>query len=226
MCTVSVIASGSGYRLVTNRDEQRTRPRAEAPAWRDDPVRAIWPRDPGGGGTWVAAAESGLTLCLLNVNIPPNGRAEPVRSRGGLIPALLDSRDPGEVMARVRGMDLSPYAPFRLVAVGPGPVVHDARWDGLALCVSEHLSGGAWRPVCWASSGLGDELVEPRLPLFEQVVCRDPTPAAQDAFHRHRWADRPEISVLMSRADARTVSIAAIEVGDGVEMSYEEIAEE
>ena len=225
MCTVSVIATGSGYRLVTNRDEQRRRPHAEAPRWRDEPVRAIWPRDPGGGGTWVAAGESGLTLCLLNVNIPPNGRPEPVRSRGELIPATLDSGDPSEVMARVLGLNLMPFAPFRLVAVGPGPVVYDARWDGLELVVTEHPSGAAWRPVCWASSGLGDELVEPRFPLFKEMVGRDPTPAAQDAFHRHRWAERPEISVLMSRGDARTVSIAAVEVGNGVEMRYEEVEE-
>ena len=34
----------------------------------------------------------------------------------------------------------------------------------------------------------------------------------QQAFHAHRWPDRPEVSVLMTRRDARTVSRTAIEV--------------
>jgi hypothetical protein len=37
---------------------------------------------------------------------------------------------------------------------------------------------------------------------------------AQDAFHHHQWPGRGELSVLMSRADARTVSITTVEIGE------------
>jgi len=67
--------------------------------------------------------------------------------------------------------------------------------------------------VCLVSSGLGDTLVRPRLELFDQEVLNPGvTPARQDAYHAHRWPDRPEISVAMERAAARTVSRTIVEV--------------
>src|SRR5438045_8012571 len=87
MCTLSVISVPQarwprgpiGLRVVVSRDEQRERPAALAPRWRPldqshglpGPRRAIWPTDPRGGGTWIAAAESGLVLSILNLNLEP-----------------------------------------------------------------------------------------------------------------------------------------------------------
>jgi hypothetical protein len=70
--------------------------------------------------------------------------------------------------------------------------------------------------LLFTSSGLGDWRVEwPRRELFEQMLHRGDGnwPARHDAFHRHRWAGRPELSVWMSRAEARTVSRTTIEIG-------------
>ncbi len=220
MCTVSVIPlPGAGFRLVTNRDESRGRAAADPPEWRGPPtlpVRALWPTDTHAGGTWVAAAETGLALALLNVNVPGAESATPRagrRSRGLLIPSLIDARSTAEAADRLAAADLVRFDPFRLVAVQPDaegvPRSLDARWDGEHL----HLTAHGQAAICFASSGLGDEVVLPRLPLFEElVVSSGPTPDAQDAFHAHRWPHRPEISVLMSRDAARTVSVTAVEV--------------
>jgi len=65
------------------------------------------------------------------------------------------------------------------------------------------------RPRMLTSSSLGDSVVErPRRELFEQVFATDQESwlGAQARFHSHRWPDRPEISVNMSRPDAKTVS--------------------
>lgn len=217
MCTLSVISLKNGYRVVCNRDESRGRPPATPPAWRSLPgsgsLRAIWPTDTQAGGTWIASGEHGLTLALLNLNLA--GVAAPGRhavSRGLVIPALLAQGHAEEAMNALRKLDLERFAAFRLVAIDrleSGERVLEARWDRSALKVFAH--DGA--PACFASSGLGDELVVPRLELFREMVVRPgASAAAQDLFHDHVWANRPEISVRMSRAEARTVSRTSVTV--------------
>lgn len=214
MCTVTIIATRTpGLRLVTNRDVLRDRAEATAPAWHTDRrIPAVWPTDPDGGGTWVGASDSGLVLCLLNNNPEPPidvSNVPGLTSRGVVIPRLIDSLDAPRAIEGLSSLDLSVFAPFRLVACDlrngrPRIVVGD--WDRQSLRVTEHET-----PACFVSSGLGDSKALPRLPLFDQRV-REGDPATQDAFHRHRWSQRPEISVLMSRPDARTVSITSVDV--------------
>jgi hypothetical protein len=248
MCTVTVIplrfASPRGhepihgFRLVTSRDENRTRPEADPPRWRSvasPSRRALYPTDGGGGhtavasgGTWVAASDMGLVLCLLNGNprpypsLPP---AERMESRGVIVPRLIDQPSAEAAAGAVASLNLDAFAPFALLAVDlphgpPGETTRSesaseqlrafrVRWNRREL-VCERYSGSL---VCAVSSGLGDDLVQPRLALFESMVQADgPRPDTQDRFHRHVWRDRPEISVLMSRRDARTVSVTTVEV--------------
>lgn len=214
MCTVSVITTRAGFRLVTNRDVPRSRAPSRPPAWRTvQHARAVWPTDPDGGGTWVGASDRGLVLCLLNKNPePPVDLSDltDLRSRGLIIPELIDRDDAAEAIAGLDEGDLGVFAPFRLLAcdrAADGAVrILEADWDRRRLLIERHET-----PACFVSSGLGDSRVLPRLPLFDQSV-RDGDAASQDAFHRHRWPGRTEISVLMSRPDARTVSISTVDV--------------
>jgi len=237
MCTLTVIPlrrdgrSAAGYRLVTNRDERHDRPRAEAPTKRRAGDRcAVWPIDPAGGGTWIAVNDRALTLSILNLNLDPPPRRRwhgspsraagdvghktqhrsetcATRSRGLLIPRLIDAETADQAMAKLDELDLSPFDPFRLIAVDPLGV-RVARWDRRSLTGTP----SALAPMCLVSSGLGDHVVSPRLELFrEWFASRGFTAEAQDAFHAHRWPDRPEISVMMSRDDARTVSVTTVE---------------
>ena len=67
MCTVSSIYQGSGYQLLCNRDERRTRRPASAPQLLTrNNVRFVAPIDGDFGGTWLAVNEFGLSLVLLN----------------------------------------------------------------------------------------------------------------------------------------------------------------
>ena len=221
MCTVTVIQlEGGGFRLVTNRDESPDRPAATQPEWHEgiagsaDGARALWPTDGLAGGTWVAAGEHGLALTLLNGNLGDRAvLPDPTRrqSRGILIPRLIGCPDALATHDALAGFELDRFEPFRLVAAdaAEGLRIVESFWDGRSLQTTDLGSG----PACFASSGLGDEQVQPRIPLFaELVVAAGPTPAAQDRFHCHQWPDRPEISVLMERAEARTVSITGVEV--------------
>lgn len=238
MCTVTIISGGAGQsggmRVVCNRDESRSRPPAMPPKWREiegsPGARAIWPMDLEAGGTWIAAADSGLVLCLLNVNPepPPRLPRSGLESRGLVIPSLIGLHNPQAVVRRLTQTSLKRFAPFRLLAMlgsRAGADVAELRWDRSTLSV-------AWRSgaaACFVSSGLGDSLAAPRLDLFDEMVASPgPTPDRQDEFHRHQWPDRPEISVLMARADARTVSITTLEVDPArrnapITMAYEPI---
>lgn len=220
MCTLTVIplfdegADIVGFRLVTNRDEARWRPAAEPPILQPaGPRAAIWPVDPFAGGTWIGANDAGLVLSILNGNPHPPPKLPPrseLTSRGHIIPVLLEEATAEAAFARFeREFDIEAFAPFRLVAADFSGV-RSAVWDR-----ARYHNHAAPRPsACYVSSGLGDHLVAPRLDLFAGFF-RDsdaPTPDEQDAFHDHRWPDKPELSVRMSRPDARTVSRTTVEV--------------
>lgn len=248
MCTVSVIPLRfaahrghepiHGFRLVTNRDENRARAAATPPRWLEppvassghdgSPVRLLCPTDAAAGGTWVGVTDRGLALCLLNGNprpYPVLPGPDRLLSRGLIVPMLAGAADAAIATAMVSRLDLERFAPFALLAVdlpedgsagGAGvsarpPRVMRVQWDRRELSLMEYPAV----PVCAVSSGLGDERVTPRLGLFDRLVVATDAggrPEAQDRFHRHVWRDRPEISVMMSRADARTVSLTTVEV--------------
>lgn len=222
MCTVTIIPSDAGFRFVINRDELRTRPPALRPAVVELPSgeRAAWPTDALAGGTWIAAGTSGLVVGVLNGNprpMPPMPHSSELTSRGMIVPALVECEGARDAVDRLESFSLERFAPFRVVAADRSYVV-DAFWDRQRL----HVTRRPLSPVCFVSSGLGDERVLPRVELWRSLIdAAGPTPATQDAFHLHRWPDRPELSVMMCRADARTVSVTRVEVGSpGVSMSY------
>lgn len=215
MCTLTAVPTPGGVRVAFNRDESPARPAALPPAaLRTGDARALVPVDPESGGTWLAATDAGLVLALLNANpvAPPPRR--PTRSRGGVIPAVLDAPSPWDAVFGVeRALDVHECAPFRLVAIDRDSVA-DFHWNGREATVGSHLLGTG--PALFTSSGLGDHRVTAvRGALFRDLFAGSDLfwPAAQDAFHRHRWAERPELSVNMARPGARTVSFALIELG-------------
>ncbi len=233
MCTVSIVALPADsaaadflpYRMACNRDESPARPPAEPPTIeRFGRRQAILPRDPSGGGTWIAANDAGLTLTLLNHNLPPDRAPAPQpgwHSRGAIIPLLLGCDSAAAALAALDLFQPGDTAPFRLVML-------DGRQRGLAVSDGRTLHRTCTQssePIVFASSGLGDERVaEPRETLFaRQVAGLDPAahPAAQDAFHRHSWPDARHLSVCMWRPDARTVSCTIVAVtGERVTLRY------
>jgi hypothetical protein len=210
MCTLTIIPLPGGYRLATNRDEKRSRPRAEGPASHSiGATRALWPTDTLAGGSWVAVADSGLTLSIQNVNPTPPVQLPPALvSRGVIIPKVVCAGSAEAAIVRLKRMTLDAHAPFRLVAVDEREIV-EARWDRSRLEIARR----PLEPACFVTSGLGDALAAPRVGLWELFLTEHgPTAAMQDEYHRHYWPDRPEISVMMSREAARTVSTTSVEV--------------
>lgn len=217
MCTVTIVplADTGGLRLVSSRDEQRTRP---ASSW---PVRvrlgtldAVMPIDPRGGGTWIGVNSAGVAATLLNAT-GPGWPATGARSRGEIVPWVLRAASLDEALDRAANLSTADLAAFTLVLCGAGPAGPRAgvvRWRGASLDVQPIVAVRG--PLLWASSGLGDHLVAgPRAELWSQMLAAGRDPAdVQRRFHDHRWPAAPHLSVRMSRTDARTVSRTSVDL--------------
>jgi hypothetical protein len=212
VCTVSIVPSGDGLRVMCNRDERRSRPLALAPRSQNIAARRVlFPVDPASGGTWIGANDASLAFVLLNRTIDADRpKTPPPHSRGTIIPTLLAS-DALHVAVK-RAITLAPehFAPFRLIALH-GPRVAVVTSDGRRLSLHFEDTG---RPLLFTSSALGDAVVAaPRRELFERLVVQSPSGwlDGQRCFHRHSWPRATETSVLMTRGDARTVSRTVLE---------------
>jgi hypothetical protein len=173
------------------------------------------PVDPVSDGTWIGASDAGLAAVLLNA-YPVGVEAavlarQPPLSRGTIIPALLGSSSLDELVQRATAIETTHFAPFRLVLADRREVV-ELRWAQSATELKSR--DPLTRPLMFTSSGMGDELVDPpRRELFRGWFHSSADwPAEQDAFHRHSWPDARELSVCMSRSDARTVSYTVVEI--------------
>lgn len=217
MCTLTALPlAGGGYRLAFNRDESRRRPAGLGPRRvQAGRRRAVMPIDPVSMGSWIGVNDAGLTAGLLNRYAgPPASGARPAAaraSRGVIVPAVLGAGTLEEAAALAGELDPSGFPPFRL-ALCDGRACLELISDGLTLRRGEALPLA--EPVMLTSSGLGDHRVEgPRRELFRAMLL---FPGAgleeQDAFHRHCWPDRPELSVCMRRPEAATVSLTIVEV--------------
>ena len=221
MCTVSIVPSVDGCRVICNRDERRTRAAGRPPRLR--PTENSWtayPEDPVSGGTWVGVNGDGLVVALLNRTASPAARRDALRSRGMIVPRLLSCASIVHALRAYEALDLREYEPFRLVMVQRAAVaVADAAHRATATVPLTS-------PVMVTSSSLGDALVEaPRRRLFERLVlAADDWLHGQARFHRHRWTSRPEISVNMAREDAATVSRTTIDVtSSAIDLAYESL---
>lgn len=204
MCTLSWLIIPEGYEVFFNRDEQKTRPQAIPPAW--DPVlKAIYPIDPQGGGTWISLTKRGEVFCLLN-----NYQAakhfstdSPALSRGSIIPAILQLD--GSIDARIQSLPLTCLAPF-LLCYFPVDVQNDRdiqiiSWDGLTLTTQTAVA-----PI--TSSGV--MLKEVRLCRQQSYQGSDGHRQGHLTYHSSHYGYPSAHSVCMHREDANTVSLSHI----------------
>ena len=114
MCTMSWLLDPEGYRVFFNRDERRTRRPARPPeAGEGGGVRFLAPRDGDHGGSWLLAAETGLTLALLNLYEAERPPLEgEFRSRGLLVLDLADLEGPEALEMRLEAAGPERYQPF------------------------------------------------------------------------------------------------------------------
>lgn len=226
MCTVTAVRhpadsashQAASLRIVVNRDEQRTRPGSEGPfRFQTGPLTSVMPIDPLSGGTWMGCNNAGLAVVLLNMSPgrSPHTPRPGDKSRGSIVPTLLAAASIAEATDLAATLPAHAFPPFRLLLA---TTEHYALLSACRDLVRPFDSGRLDRPLMLTSSGLGDDIVLPhRNELFSQLLKSSTSPShacvtadAQDRFHRTTHSQRPELGVLMHRADARTVSITTL----------------
>jgi hypothetical protein len=222
MCTVSIVAYADGLRMISNRDERLDRPIACEPRVVSlGPRLAAMPTDPSGGGSWIGVNDGGLVAAVLN-RYPAVRREADERctTRGALVPMALGCHSIDEALRSLRGVDASQFQPFRLVLAQRREIALVVG-DGCELrCATSKLD----EPYMFTASSLGDFVVDgPRRRLFDWLMV-DPSASVsgQSLFHRHQWTDKRDISVMMERGDAATVSRTTVDVSlTAIRLEYE-----
>ena len=209
MCTVSWVHQPGGYQLLSNRDEKLTRGIALAPALLEQGgVRFIAPIDADSGGTWLAANEFGISLCLLNGDAgTASSGASSRRSRGLLLRELAGAPSGNECFSGLKRLDLGPFAPFVLLILEPGRSAILAEWNGKDLTMD--LAGDSHMPLT-SSSYDAPGVRRFRLNEFARHVdpARPIEPETLHGFHSSHGSSPDAYSPCMHRADAETVSFS------------------
>jgi transport and Golgi organization protein 2 len=212
VCTVSWVQQPGGYHLLANRDEKRTRGRAVGPAIREcGGVRYIAPIDSDRGGTWIAANEFGVSVCLLNGDAGTRDSSPvPQRSRGLLPRELAWETTSADCLLSLRQLDLSPYAPFLLLILEPDRRAILADWDRERLTVDPATAQMPLTSSSFDSCGVRRF----RLGEFARRagMAGRIDPALLYDFHASHGASPDAYSPCMHREDAETVSFSWVEV--------------
>ena len=223
MCTVSYIPTPAGFLLTHNRDEAPDRSGAGIHRVNTARDALIFPRDTRAGGTWIAAARSGKTACILN-GAETKHRHEPPyrRSRGLLLLDFFDFPDPEPFF---QNYSFEGIEPFTFLFFQENTVI-EFRWDGQSRRLRRLPPD---QPAFWCSATLyAPEMQEKRAAVFHQWLnarTEPPTAAAAHRLHREGRVGDPENDFVMQRGGrVQTVSITQIVRHSGrLEMQYQEL---
>jgi hypothetical protein len=128
MCTVTYLPLKGGFILTSNRDEALVRKPALVPNVYDhNGVQLLFPKDGEAGGTWIATAADGRTVCLLNGAFVRHHHNPPYRKSRGLV--VLDFFNLPDAKAFADSYDLTGIEPFTILVVEKG-LLYELRWDG------------------------------------------------------------------------------------------------
>ncbi len=218
MCTLTWRRNGAAtFEIFFNRDEKKTRSRAEPPTLREARgMRFLAPRDPDGGGTWMLVNQRALVVCLLNRwHEEAAPASSTTTSRGRLVWDLATCENVPAVAERLQSSDPSGARPFSLAAFDP---VGQRGWDWNGR---ELTPVRLEMPVC-SSSFHFEEVAAARRARFNDL--RFSARASRDfleAFHSDTTGGPNAFTVRMCRADAQTMSRSHLLVEeDAVRWSY------
>lgn len=213
MCTLTYIPVNRGFLLTSNRDEQVARKAALPPElYLHNGLEIIYPKDAQAGGTWIATAGNGYTLCLLNGAFQRHIPAPPYRKSRGLV--LIDFflyNSPG-LFAREYSFD--GIEPFTLVIIrngNPQNTIDELRWDGHT---SHCRQLDASFPHIWSSATLYEPgVIRAREQWFSEWLEQFPAPGVPQmlAFHHFGGNADERNNILMNRENRlKTLSITSV----------------
>lgn len=205
-----------------NRDELHSRQAAFPPRiFEIDGMEVAYPRE-ASGGTWIACADAGNLLALLNWHVSAGAeQIEHPRTRGSLIPALITAPNSAEATARIGRLNLDAFLPFRLVGIFRAQAdVCEWRWDRSNIRNIHH----PWARRHWFSSSISDaRATEERLRAIESVAGTSSLldEASLRSLHSSHDPAPGPFSICVHRPDASTVSHTMVRCDDDtISMGY------
>jgi Transport and Golgi organisation 2 len=226
MCTVTYLPLGDNrFMLTSNRDEQAVRPPALPPdLYEVNGIHIMFPKDTLANGTWIASAENGFSLVLLNGAFESHLPQPPYRRSRGLM--LLDFFNFNDVKKFASDYNFSGIQPFTLLILNESNklTMSELRWDGENLHFSEP---DALQSRIWSSATLYPAAVQlAREQWFAEWLAKHPAPDLEDVLHFHHFGGSGDVAndLLMHRPGVFTVSITVVSNRDGdTEMNYEDL---
>jgi hypothetical protein len=227
MCTVTYLPRKRGFILTSNRDEDIKRASQvifpEEMEFDEDVI--LYPKDPKGGGTWIACDNKGRVACLLNGAFEKHIHEDTYKKSRGLV--VLDSFGYDNISDFPKQYNFSGIEPFTLVMIDYNrgkSELHEIRWDGKK---THHKKLDHQKPVIWSSSTLYPEAIrEEREEWFGEFLNEGKMSAkAIRNFHQFGGTGDSANDLVMARGTVlSTVSISSIEVGEqGGEFTYHDL---
>lgn len=226
MCTVTYLPFGPKHFILTsNRDETINRKPAEFPfskSFLDKNI--IYPRDGAAGGSWIAAADNHVVMCLLNGAFEKHAHKPPYKmSRGLMLMEAMECIRPDEF---IKNFEFEGIEPFTIIMIYPESDLKllEFRWDGTNKYINLK---DAKVPAIWSSSTLyTQQVVAKREEKFQAWLKKN---SQLDlfkirAFHQQTDPKDPENAFQMKRDNGlQTVSTTSIEMrNDAMSMYYED----
>ncbi len=174
-------------------------------------VRLLFPHDPKGKGTWIAASSFGKVACLLNGAWEKHISEPPYRlSRGLVLLALFDYTTTQEF---VKEYTFEGVEPFTLV-VAEQQSLMQIRWDGNKIDLQVLDSG---KPHIWSSVTLYEAgVIKARQKFFHEYLSQLISKPNEAMLNFHRFngnEDFPFGIEMKAGGQTQTVSISQLEVG-------------
>lgn len=216
MCVVTLLPIAGGFLLTTNRDEHTSRPAALPPqTYTVDNHALAFPKDPQGGGTWLAASPKQI-VCLFNGAFPSdNARvtSHPGKSRGLVVLDLYAYNDPFQFADQY---DFGGIEPFTLIIArmtANRQDLFELRWNGQQVWLRPLEAD---KPHIWSSYTLYDaDTITLRKIWFTQFLQANHnhyTPDALFKFHQTAGNGDPARDYVMNcpAIGVRTVSLTQV----------------
>jgi hypothetical protein len=209
MCTVTFIPAGNHFFFTSSRDEQSGRPLALFPEiYEINGCHILFPKDPQGGGSWIAVNENGHAGVLLNGAIKAHETDNSYRKSRGLV--LLDLISAPSSADVFEATDFKGIEPFTVILF-ENKNLYSGKWDGQMKWL-ETLSAN--KPHIWSSVTLYDlAAIRKREEWFHAWLRESAYPGSLDIIHFHqKGGDGDPFNDIMMNRDHKlfTNSISSV----------------
>jgi hypothetical protein len=208
-----------GYELFFNRDERKSRRRAELPTSQSNHgVQYLSPTDTDAGGTWIASNQFGVTVCLLNhYQFEQIETYKKWTSRGEIVRRFASTSSLSNAEELFDTLDLGDYRAFRMFIIDHLGDNRLCVWDGHSARIERDL-----KTPKSSSSVDAKHVKSVRKDLFASLNLVE-SKKVEDYinYHSSHLPTRSKESVCMHRDDASTVSLSHVSVSsEGIRFRY------